>query len=193
MTKSNKLPSYQVNVFTQNNIQKIASLKEAKENDILSLNSNDWHCNWQNFWKQADWDCEGIIKLTFQGKILGLIHFALYPYPYPNNIPEYLEILHLECLRNNKRLINPVGFWLIWYSTKIALKYCRGDKEGTIVVLDALEKAIDYYKNKVMMEEIGWTTIAPGEDAYAFKFTTKTAQNFCERIENKYGEIRDFT
>jgi hypothetical protein len=54
-------------------------------------------------------------------------------------------------------------------------------------------EVIDYYRNKVMIEEIGWTKITPGDDAYAFKFTTKTARNFCERIENKYGEIRDFT
>lgn len=187
------MTKYSVNVFNQEGENGIAYVEEAEEKDILSKDINDWRCNWRRFWDYADWDCEGIAKLTFKGQILGLIHFALYPYPSQNNIPEYLEILHLECLNRQKRLVNPVGFWLIWYVTKIALEYCQGNSDGEIVVLDAIEFAINYYRDKVKMEEIGWTTIAPGEDGYAFKFTQSSATKFCQRIETKYGIVRDFT
>lgn len=193
MEQVNNFLKYDVNVFNRIENKVIASIHEASKTDILSLNDRDWSCNWQRFWEDADWDCEGIIKLTFQEKILGLIHIALYPYPYPNNQPEYLEILHIECLNKKKREVNPVGFWLIWYVTKIALSYCTGNLEGEIVVLDALEVAIDYYQNKVKMEEIGWTTTAPGEDAYAFMFKEDSAKKYCQRIESQYGVIRYFT
>jgi transcriptional regulator with XRE-family HTH domain len=176
------------------NLKKIADYMDisidqllSQLTDILSLDANDWSCNWQRFWNKADWDCECIVKLTFRGKILGLIHFALYPYPPVNNIAEYLEILHIECKDQRNRLITPVGFWLIWYATEIALEYCQGNSSGSIVELDALEEAIYYYRDKVMMEEIGWTTIAPGEEGYAFKFSQSSAQQFCQRIEIKYG------
>ena len=188
MNEPQKNSKYYVNVINQQDGEKVtACLSPCEETDILSLNLNDWNCNWQGFWNQADWDCECIVKLTFRGEIFGLIHFALYPYPPVNNIAEYLEILHIECKNQPNRLITPVGFWLIWYATKIALEYCQGNSSESIVELDAVEDAIDYYRDKVMMEEIGWTTIAPGEEGYAFKFSQSSAQQFCQRIEIKYG------
>lgn len=183
------MENYSVNVLNQEGVKVIAQLEQVQKKDIQSLTNKDWRCNCQGFWNQADWDCEAIIKLTFDEEVLGLIHFALYPFPALNNIPDYVEILHIECLNQPKRLVNPVGFWLIWYATKVALKYCQGNSEGELLVLDAVEDAIDYYRDKVKMEEIGWTTIAPREDGYAFKFTQNSAQEFCQRIEITYGII----
>ena len=194
MSEPPKTPQYHVNVINQQDKREvIACLNPCVKADVLSLDVDHWRCNWQGFWHKADWDCEAIIKLTCKGKILGLIHFALYPYPPTNNIAEYLEILHIECLRKQNRLVSPVGFWLIWYATKIALEYCEGNSQKEIVLLDAVIEAIDYYRDKVKMEEIGWTTIAPGEDGYAFKFSQLSAKQFCQRIETKYGVLRRFT
>lgn len=181
-----KLSQINVNVLDNKKNKLVATLKEAELAEIQSLGS-DWTCNWQKFWDDADFNCEAIVKLTFRQNILGLIHFALYPYPYPNNSPEYLEIIHIECLNKNKRLVNPVGFWLIWYATKIALEFCQGDEDENILLLVALEEAFDYYKDKVMMEYIKPVTISPDEDGYAFKFTSKSASDFCTRVEGQYG------
>ncbi len=189
MSKPQQIPKCHVNVINmQGGNKTVACLNPCQEEDILSLDINDW----QKFWYGADWDCECMVKLTFRGRILGLIHFALYPYPPINNIAEYLEILHIECAKKQGRSITPIGFWLIWYATMITLSYCQGNSSGSIVELDAVEDAIDYYRDKVKMEEIGWTTIAPGEDGYAFKFSKSSAQEFCQRIADKYGIPRSF-
>ncbi len=191
MNKPEQLPQYHVNVRNKNSEkQTVACLTPCKEIDILSLNRDNWVCNWQRFWQKADWDCECIIKLSWKGQILGLIHFALYPYPPTNNLAEYVEILHIESCRIQDRDITPVGFWLIWYATKIALYYCEGNSFGSILELDAIEDAIDYYRDKVKMEEMGWTTIAPGEEGYAFKFSQTSAKKYCNRISTKYGMPR---
>ena len=142
-----------VNVFTTEGYKEIAYIEPATGTDIVKLDLRNWHCDWVRFYSKADFGCEGIFKLTFDNKILGLIHAGLFPYPCPNN----------------------------------KLKYCQGNQEGEIVVLDALESAIDYYREKVMMEENGWVTIAPGEEGYAFNFKQSSATEFCQRIESKYG------
>jgi hypothetical protein len=187
MSETENIYSYKVNVFDIENRKKIAHISPATKDEIINLNRKIWCCKWLNFWEYADWDCEGIVKLTLENNILGLIHFALYPYPFLNNKPEYLEILHIECLTGDKRLVNPVGFWLIWYVCQIAINNCQGDNKEGIILLDALEQAIGYYRDKVMMESIGWKTIAPGEEGYAFRFTQKSAKKFCTRIQRKYG------
>ncbi|MGK7944240.1 MAG: hypothetical protein AB4058_07210 [Microcystaceae cyanobacterium] len=192
MVESGKVtPRYEVTVIAQSGELVKAYLEEARQEDLLNLYQEDWTFNWLGFWHNTDFDCEGIIKLSYQEKILGLIRFGLYPYPYLNNVIEYLEILHLEGIQRQQRLVKPVGFWLIWYVTKIALKYCGGGTMEEIVVLDSVEEAMSYYQDKVKMESIGWTTIAPGEEGYAFKFTRSTAQQFCTRIETRYGIPRN--
>ena len=187
MTESQQLPRYQVNVINkQDGKQTVAVLTPCEEVDILSLNSNSWDCNWQGFWNNADWDCEAIIKLLFQNSILGLIHFGVYPYP-SDNYPEFVYISHLECLKTQKREVSPVGTWLIWYATKIAIQFCQGNGYDGLVQLDSVIDSISYYRDIVKMEEKGWTTIAPGEEGYAFKFTQSSAKEFCQRVENEFG------
>ena len=132
----------------------------------------NWLCSWIDLWRRSDFGCEAIIKLCYQGAVLGLIKFGLYPYTGDSSDePEYLEVLNIECLPKTDRLANPVGFWLIWFAADVALKVCKGSQDGTLLRLDAYESRIPYYKHKVMMEQLGWTTIAPGEEGYAFRNT----------------------
>ncbi|AFZ34289.1 hypothetical protein Sta7437_0694 [Stanieria cyanosphaera PCC 7437] len=111
------LNSYKVNVTKKsslgNEIVTFAYLEEATEEDIPSNDSPDWTFDWTSLWNKADFECEAIIKLSFNKEVLGLIRFALYPFCSDNLEPEYLEILHLECISNVKRFIDPVGFWLL--------------------------------------------------------------------------------
>lgn len=177
-------PSYRVKALDQTGAFVDAYLEPANEAD---MNSTDLTFDWRYFWTKADFDCEAIVKLSYQREVLGLIRFALYPYPCSDDAPEYLEILHLQCVSRDRRLVNPVGFWLIWYALKIGLKYCVGDDDGILVRLDSLEEAIPYYRDKVKMEGLGWTNTAPGEQGYAFKFTKEGAEAFCRRLEQGYS------
>lgn len=189
MVERQQLPDYQVNVINNQNAQQtVATLTPCKEVDILSItnSSNSWNCNWQGFWDKADWDCEAIVLLKFENNILGLIHFGIYPYP-SDTYPEFVYIDHLECLKKENREVTPVGSWLIWYATKIAIQFCQGNDDGDFLLLDSVDESITYYRNIVKMEGKGWTTIAPGEEGYAFKFTQSSAKQFCQRIENEFG------
>lgn len=189
---SNTIPNYRVDVksksllgYLQNDF---AYLEEATKGDMPNYNSSNWNCNWIGFWEDADFECEAIIKLSFRGEILGLIRFALYPFDGEGTPPEYLEILHLECVPTKNRTANPVGFWLIWYACQVSLRYCTAQGNQDLIKLDALESAISYYENKVAMKGLGWTTYpGTGEDVYAFSFTKQSAQQFCFRIEREYG------
>lgn len=182
------MKNYKVKVLDNSGIKLDAYLEPALEKDLPPINSPDWTFNWREFWQDANFKCEAIIKLYCQGKLLGLVRFALYPHPFPGDAPEYLEILHLQCLSQPRREgVSPVGFWLIWYASQIGLQYCVGEDDGTLIRLDSLEDAISYYRDKVKMEGLGWTTIAPGEEGYAFRFTREGAQEFCSRIEQEYG------
>jgi hypothetical protein len=165
----------------------IIYLAEAVQEDIEAV-SSIFNCDWLHFWSRLDSDCEAIVKLVADGKIQGLIHFALYPYPVQDDRPEYLEIIHIEAAKPPNRIVNPVGLYLIWYATKISLiANCVGNESGSIVELDSLEIAIDYYRDRVRMEGKGWITIGPDEDGYAFRFSQAQAIEFCNRIEQQYG------
>jgi hypothetical protein len=182
------LHSYRVNVSSGNFSGILnAYLEPALEKDMPFRGSHNWSCNWYNLWQKADFNCEAIIKLSYEGRILGLVKFGLYPYPFHGNSPEYLEILNIECISRSKRQINPVGFWLLWYSIKVGLDYCEVESDETLVQLDSLENAIPYYRDKVKMEGLIWKHIAPGEEGYAFRFTKEKAKQFCSRIEREYG------
>lgn len=180
-------PIYRVRVLDRYGIELDAYLEPALEEDMPSLSSSDWTFNWCEFWQNTDFDCEAIIKLSCQEEVLGLVRFGLYPYPFLDDAAQYLEILHLECVSKLIRSVNPVGFWLLWYAFQIGLQYCVGEADGTLFRLDSLEEAIPYYRDKVKMEELGWTTIAPGESGYAFRFTQFGAQEFCKEVEQEYG------
>jgi hypothetical protein len=182
------LEKYVVNVFNRTEGLQEALLEPANETDMPS----SWSCNWPTFWRQADFDCEAIIKLSHQDKNLGLIRFALYPFaPREKALAlESLAILNLETHPYRERPVYPVGAWLIWYASQIAVQFCIGEADGTLIQLVSLETAIAYYRDKVMMEELGWVTIAPREDGYAFRFTKNGAAEFLQRQESSFGRPR---
>jgi len=180
-------PIYRVKVINNLGREKYAYLEPAQQSDMPNSNSLDFTFAWHDFWQKSDFDCEAIIKLSYEGDILGLIRFGIYPYPFPCNTPEYIEVSHLQCISKERRLVNPVGFWLLWYAVQIGFNYCMGETDGTLLKLDSLEDAIPYYRDKVMIEGLGWINISPGEEGYAFRFTKERAKEFCTRIEQEYG------
>jgi hypothetical protein len=143
-------PSYRVAVEEQGYfLQQLAYLEPASREELPTFGDLDWTFDWQGFWGKTDFDCEAIIKLSCLGRVWGLLRFGLYPFPRPNQVPEYLEILHLECVPKITRPINPVGSWLIWYALHISLQYCDGENDGTLVRLDSLEGSIPYYRDQI--------------------------------------------
>ena len=178
------MDTYQIKLL---HVDRVIYLSEATLEDIDAV-SSILNFDWFNFWSRLDPDCEAIVKLESDGKIQGLIHLAVYPYPIENDRPEYLEIIALEATRPPDRRINLVGLYLIWYTSKTSLKLsCGGNEDGSIVRLNSLESAIDYYQNQVKMEGRGWITLSPDEDGYVFTFSREQAVDFCTRIEKQYG------
>jgi hypothetical protein len=150
---------------------------------------SDWKCDWVNLLSHLNPNDEGIIKMVYNKQLIGLMKISFYP-AQDNNIsnPDFLEISNIEAKPIENRKFNPVGFWLIWYACQMAFLYCKANGEEDLITLDSLEDAMTYYEDQVMMEPLGWATIAPGEDGYAFRFTRKGAASFCSRIENRYGK-----
>jgi hypothetical protein len=177
------IPAYAATVFDTQEIKQMAILEPAKHSDM----NGSWVCDWHNLWKMADFECEAVIKLSFNGKTNGLMRFALYPYDGTHSkTPEYLEIRNLEALDGNTRQVNPVGFWLIWYAVQVGLFICDGDSKGSVITLDAPEYRRSYYRDQVKMDELGQTRLSPSEDGYAYRFTEEGALAFCSRLENRY-------
>jgi hypothetical protein len=177
-------PAYAATVFDVQRIRQTVILEPAKQSDM----NGSWVCDWPNLWKMTDFECEAVIKLSFNGKTKGLMRFGLYPYDgNPSKSPEYLEIRNLEALEGNTREVNPVGFWLIWYAVQVGLFICDGDFKGSVITLDAFEDRRPYYRDKVKMDELGQTRLSPSEDGYAYRFTEEGALAFCSRLESRYG------
>jgi hypothetical protein len=178
------MDSYEIKLIGDN---QVVYLSAARQEDIEAVSSM-LNFDWLNFWSRLYPDCEAVVKLESEGKIQGLIHIGLYPYPFANDRPEYLEIIALEATQPPDRFVSPVGLYLIWYAAKMSLGAgCRGNEDGSIVMLNSLESAIDYYRNQVKMEGRGWVTLSPDEDGYAFTFSKEQAIEFCSRIEQQYG------
>ncbi|WP_225895754.1 hypothetical protein [Dendronalium phyllosphericum] len=160
-------------------------LSQAEKHDMPT----NWSFNWLNLWKNTDFECQNIVKLVYNNEIWGLVRYGLYPYP---GIPCYLEIEQLEAHpisrgKTAKRFIEPIGKWLIWYTVKVALKFCKTELEDPLIVLVALDTAMSYYSDKVQMEYLGTATIAPGEDGCAFRFLRNAAVTFCDQQESLRG------
>jgi hypothetical protein len=185
---ASRLPTYAVKIL-KDDLLDDAYLAAAGESDITEISLvPGFKCDWTALWNNADFDCEALVKLTYQGKIQGIVKFALYPYPAPDGIPRFTEILNIESLSGAERTVAPVGLWLIWYVVKICLEVgCGGDANGSILVLISLELAIPYYRDKVRMEGLQWTTLSPDEEGYAFRFSKSQAIEFLNGITNKYG------
>jgi hypothetical protein len=81
------LPIYRVKIV-KDNLLDDAYLEEVKKSDITEISLlQGFKCDWTRLWSNTDFDCEALVKLTYQGKIHGIIKFALYPYPRPSGIP----------------------------------------------------------------------------------------------------------
>jgi hypothetical protein len=75
------LPTYVVKILTDALLDD-AYLAVAGESDIAEISLvPGFKCDWMALWSNADFDCEALVKLTYQGKIQGIVKFALYPYP----------------------------------------------------------------------------------------------------------------
>lgn len=185
MEPTPSIPSYQICVVDIANNFISGVLEPAIVTDLPTSGQLGWTCDWQNLWENSDFDCEAIVKLQVRGQILGLMKFALYP--YPTNTPEFLEVLNLEALQGQERSVKPVGLWLLWYAATISLARCSGDDRGTLMQLDAMEVSIEYYRNKVRMEGLGWVSLGTEEKGYAFRFSRLGAAEFCSRTEGRFG------
>lgn len=177
---------FEVPVYLQSN----ASLDKALLEPALhhDMPSSDWDCDWPRIWKNTYFEQGGIIKLTVTGKIWGLMAFDFYPPP-----KNFLAISHIETIPENRqpeqRAVSPVGKWLIWYVVNKAIEFFQtADDTTSIVTLESLEDAFDYYRNIIQMHYEYPTSIAPGEDGYVFSFSLSNARSFCRRIEKELGK-----
>lgn len=184
------LGCYQVSIQADSTIRQTALLAPAREEDLPT----DWEFSWRELWQKTDFDCQGIVKLVYSEQVWGLVRFGLYPYSEPPELvePQFLEIEQLEAHPTSRgtsasRSVAPIGKWLIWYATRLSLRLCSGGSNDTPVFLVALLEAIDYYRDIIQMQDLGSTTIGPGEDGYAFKFSRAEAEAFCRRQESQWG------
>lgn len=179
------LGDYDVNVTqVTDNISLMARLQPARKEDMPK--SGQWQFEWQELWDRSDFEYQNIIKISCNGLLLGLIRYAVYVNQETDK-PYLLEVLHLESIPKDERLVMPIGRWLIWYVIEVGLKYCIPDETGTLISLDSTEDAIPYYRDIIKMESLGWVSIAPGEDGYAFRFSITSARDFCNRQTRTYG------
>jgi hypothetical protein len=100
----------------------------------------DWRCNWPSIWRNSDFDCQAIVKLSVGTTLWGLMRYGLYPYPFPAGRAAFLDVENLEAhpsrvtseIAAGKRLasppsglrVAPVGKWLMWHACDMALKSC---------------------------------------------------------------------
>ncbi|MFN6035154.1 MAG: hypothetical protein ACK48B_14200 [Dolichospermum sp.] len=131
---------------------------------------------------------------VYNDKIWGLIKYSLYPYTYPDPSPPiFLEINNLEAHPTSRgdvatRLIEPIGKWLIWYAIQVGFEFCEPKPEAPLIILDALDKAVPYYRDKVQMEYLGLSCSTPGKDSYGFRFSRTAAAELCQRPETRWGD-----
>jgi hypothetical protein len=185
-----RLSTYSVEIL-KDSLVDVAYLAEVDERDIAEISlMPDFQCDWATLWSKTDFNCEALVKLTYQGKIQGIVKFALFPpYPLPEQVPEFIEILNLESISGKNRIISPVGLWLIWYVVATCLKVgCVGDSQGSVLLLISVKLAIPYYRDKVRMEGLQWITISPYEEGYAFRFSKNQAIEFLHGTQAEYGE-----
>lgn|GEM_PF-1022963 len=144
-----------------------------------------WTCNWKSLWDYTDFNNETIIKLSYQSHICGLIRYAVYH--SEEDVPYLLEIRNLEALPKDRRLISPVGSWLVWYAVQVGLQFCTPDESGVLIFLESYDDAMEYYRDIIQMRYKGFLTISQGEEGHGFEFSTTEARNFCQRQSRYFG------
>ncbi|AFZ55832.1 hypothetical protein H6G54_26945 [Anabaena cylindrica FACHB-243] len=184
---------YQVKVLIESSSEEIVFISSAIIDDLPT----NWTCNWLNIWNETAFYCQNIVKLVYNGQVWGLVKYSLYPYFYPELAPPiFMEINNLEAHPTSRgdasaRLIEPIGKWLVWYAIKVALEFCQAKAEEPLVILEAVDDAVSYYRDKVQMEYLGFSRSTPsGEDLYAFRFSRTAAEQFCQRQESEWGKAK---
>jgi hypothetical protein len=180
--------AYEVRINTPNGNQK-AFLYPATSEDMPT----DWEFFWQNLWLQSDFDYQGIVKLIYANTIWGLIRYSVFPFEDRQIVEiEHLEANPISTYQKHPRLVEPIGKWLIWYVAKLALTRCSCADTDTLIILASVTDAVDYYGDTIKMEYLGNAPSAPGEDAYAFRFTREKATEFCVTQERQCGIASSF-
>lgn len=177
---------YEVQIHTRFASKQKALITLARAEDMRT----GWFFDWPGIWQITSFDCQNFIKLVYNEQVWGIARYGLYPFP---GKPRFLHIHELESNPASRdmqanRLVEPIGKWLIWYAVKIGLQYCSETlKEEPLITLESLEAAIGYYRDIIEMQYLGPTSIAPGEDGYAFRFSKSQAEGFCKRQEAQWG------
>jgi hypothetical protein len=175
---------YDVPVLISNSTLTLARLEPAKREDMPVFGT--WCFDWRYIWDNTEFDYQSIIKISYNNSIMGLIRYAAYP-DIDTDEPYLLEILHLETVPKKLKLVEPLGKWLIWYAVEVALIFCKPKLNEPLIYLDSVEEAIAYYKDIIKMEPLGWVTLAPGEEGYAFRFIKLGAEGFSMSQKRLYG------
>jgi hypothetical protein len=187
--------SYTIPVVHRQNKERDNGLILPAERDDMS--NSHLSFNWTGVWQSTWFGWEGIVKCVYQGSVKGLMQYAIQPTAEPEDEhfnprkqAGLVEIVYLETIQDiEERLIDPVGYWLIWYAVQIGFKYCTGSNNGSILGLSAKPEACDYYKNKVRMEYGNFTASTPTTvTTKPFRFTNHDANSYCERLYAKYGK-----
>jgi hypothetical protein len=185
--------TWRVPVIRQKLQADIAILGPAES---IDMSAPYFHFHWEQIWHKTLFGWEGIVKLTHEERVLGLMQFALQPDQEPEDDqfipikqPGFLEVVYLEaCQGTEDRLIDPVGKWLLWYAVQIAFRYCEGSSNGSILGLFSRSEACDYYRNQLQMEYGSFTTLQQSIETTPFKFTRARAEDYCERLYREYGK-----
>lgn len=72
----------------------------------------------------------------------------------------------------------------------MGLEFCQTQADEPLVILEALDTAVSYYRDKVQMEYLGFARSTPGEDLYGFRFSRTAAAEFCQLHESQWGEAK---
>lgn len=183
--------SYLVPTVTSDGNIARALLSQAAKQDMCN---SSFGFSWSYLWDISNFDWGNIIKISYKDRTLGLVRYELQPQPEvedPQEIAslqhQLVNILHLEAISGQHRVMEPLGKWLIWYATRVGLQYCSGTSTGALIALTALPQAELYYRNKIQMEFLDKVIMPSGEYGYAFRFSSVRAKDFCKRHEEQYG------
>ncbi|BAY16099.1 hypothetical protein NIES21_19220 [Anabaenopsis circularis NIES-21] len=184
MNNNINIGSFEVSVKFQGIRQSIGIVTQALAEDMPT----NWTFPWQDLWRVCNSEGMNIVKLSTREEVWGLVRFAILPNPHK---PKFVLIDNLEAnpvSRGAKadRLLEPIGKWLLWYCTNLALQRCSGDDEK-VLYLFSKAKAFVYYRDKAQMEYVDTIELGAGEKVHAFKFSRQSATTFSRNLENLWG------
>jgi len=172
---------------------KVKTLIGERHALITNANIGDmpiWDFDWISLWRNTGFDYQNIVRITCDNILWGLLRYSIFPISESQNV---LEIEQLEAHPKSRgtidnRLVEPVGKWLIWYASQVALYYCPCNDSDDLLLLSSLTDAFDYYRDVIKLDHIGNAPGVSGEDLYAFRFTRQQATEFCRNHEQQWGK-----